>query len=314
MQFLKVLFILWVLPWLSACQGDEPAFKVGINRWLGYEPLYLAKQLEFYPDIDIVRLSSSLDVLRALRNGNLQGAGLTLDETLTLLDEGIDLDIILVLDYSSGADVVTAAPGMQSLQDLKGKRIAVEMNAAGAFMLHSMLRKAQLGIEQVSIESMPISHMAEAYANGRIDAAVSYSPHASALILQGMHTLFSSADIPGQIVDVLVVRKDSLYREKHIKQLVAGYFRTQAFLAGQPEAALLRMSADLGTPVEDLRLSLKGIHWPSHAETRAIMIDTDEFTTTARQMVTLMRELKMIDQDLQVQAFIDSRWLHGYTP
>lgn len=314
MQLIKLMVMLWVLPWLTACQSDEPAFKVGINRWLGYEPLYLAKHLEFYPDVDIVRLSSTLDVMRALRNGNLQAAGLTLDEALLLINEGIDLDIVLVLDYSNGADMITAAPGIQSLLDIKGKRIGVEMNAAGALLLHGMLGKAGVTIDQVKIESMPVSHLGEAYAAGRIDMAVSYQPYAGQLVAQGMQPIFSSADMPGQIVDVLVVRHDSIHRDTPIRQMIDGFFRTQQFLVEHPDAALQRMSHDLGREVSSLQRDLDGIHWLSPAECRQILIDSDEFLEATRRMTKLMRELGMLHHDIRPQDVITSHWLDGYRP
>lgn len=313
-RLIRVLLLLWGLPWLVGCQGDEPAFKVGINRWLGYEPFLLAKHLDFYPDIDIVRLSSTLDVMRALRNGNLQAAGLTLDETLTLIDEGIELDIILVLDYSNGADLVTAHPDITNLQALEGKRIGVEMSAAGAFMLHAMLRQAGLSLQQVKIESMPISHLSEAYAAKRIDAAVSYQPHSRLLIEQGMRPLFSSADIPGQIVDVLAIRSDSAYRAKQIQQLIDGYFRTQRFIREHPDAALQRMSTDLGSTTVDLERDLQGIHWLSHDEAADVLFKNKDFEKTARRMMEVMRELGMLHRSHSPTDFIDSHWLEQYQP
>lgn len=314
MRLIRVLLLMWGVSWLIACQSDEPAFKLGINRWLGYEPLLLAKHLEFYQGIDVVRLSSTLDVMRALRNGNLQAAGLTLDEALTLIDEGIALDIILVLDYSNGADMVTAAPDMTRLQDLKGKRIGVEMNASGAFLLHAMLRQAGLSITDVEVESMPVSHLSEAFATKRIDAAVSYQPHSSQLIGQGMQPVFSSADIPGQIVDVLVVRRDSAYRGKQIQQLIDGYFRTQRFMQEHPDAALQRMSSDLGSTTADLQRDLQGIRWLSHEEAMNILVKGKDFEETTRQMMGLMRELDMLEREHSPQDFIDPHWLEHYTP
>lgn len=314
MRLIRVLLLLWGLPWLVACQSDEPAFKVGINRWLGYEPLLLAKHLDYYHGIDIVRLSSTLDVMRALRNGNLQAAGLTLDEALTLIDEGIDLDIVLVLDYSNGADMVTAAPAVKTLQDIKGKRIGVEMSAAGAFMVHAMLRQAGLSITDVKVESMPVSHLSQAFAARRIDVAVSYQPHSSQLIGQGMHPVFSSADIPGQIVDVLVVRSDSAFRDEQIQQLIDGYFRTQRFMLEHPEAAMERMSNDLGSTTADLQRDLQGIHWLSHEESLDILVKSKRFEETAWQMMGLMHDLGMLKREHSPQDYIDPHWLEQYTP
>jgi NitT/TauT family transport system substrate-binding protein len=201
----------------------------------------------------VVRLSSTLDVLRALRNGNLQGAGLTLDETLTLIDEGIDLQIVLVVDYSNGADVVMATPAVDSLQALKGKRIGVEMNAVGATLLRSMLNKAGLSLNDVLVESMPISHLAHACTAQRIEVAVAYQPYAGELTKCGMKPLFTSAEIPGKIVDLLVVRRDALHQQDQMHQLLEGYFKALQHIADQPTSSQQQMAENLGISVADVQ-------------------------------------------------------------
>ncbi|WP_254517510.1 ABC transporter substrate-binding protein, partial [Salmonella enterica] len=77
--------------------------------------------------------------------GRLEAAALTLDEVLLGRNQGLDLRVILVLDISTGADVVVAAPHVHSLADLKGRRIGFEEGATGALMMNAVLAAAGLG-------------------------------------------------------------------------------------------------------------------------------------------------------------------------
>lgn len=119
---------------LSCGPAPEPLLRIGTNTWPGYEPLYLARSLGYYEGspITLVELTSASEVIHALRSGTLEGAALTLDEVLTLLDDGFDLKVVLVMDFSNGGDVLLAKPGIDSTADLRGKRIAVEYTAVGA--------------------------------------------------------------------------------------------------------------------------------------------------------------------------------------
>ncbi|HET8808251.1 MAG TPA: hypothetical protein VFM76_07725, partial [Methylophaga sp.] len=59
---------------IFACQpATEPPLRVGSNVWSGYEALYLARELGYYPDntVALKELSSSTEVLRAFRQEQL---------------------------------------------------------------------------------------------------------------------------------------------------------------------------------------------------------------------------------------------------
>ena len=103
---------------------------VGTNVWPGYEPLYLARNLGYYNDsIRLVEYSSATEVLRAIRNKLIDVATLTLDEVLLLRQSGVDVRSVLVTDISNGGDVIVARPGIETLADLKGRKVGVESTA-----------------------------------------------------------------------------------------------------------------------------------------------------------------------------------------
>lgn len=120
--------------WLTACGPRyEPPLAVGTNTWTGYEPLYLARDLGLHDGLPVrlVELGSTTQSMDALRTGQLGMAGLTLDEALTLAQEGIALKVVWVMDVSSGADALVVRPGLADLSDLRGSKVGVEQTAVG---------------------------------------------------------------------------------------------------------------------------------------------------------------------------------------
>ncbi len=123
---------------LSACGARyEAPLTVGTNTWTGYEPLYLARDLGLHEGLPLrlVELGSTTQSMDGLRTGWLDMAGLTLDEALTLVQEGIPIKVIWVLDISRGADALVARYGVAGLADLRGRKVGVEQTAVGAYML-----------------------------------------------------------------------------------------------------------------------------------------------------------------------------------
>ena len=246
---------------LAACsEPPVPALTVGMNTWVGYDPLVLARdrQLIDTQQVKVVDLSSSSETLRHFRNGLLDAAALTLDEALRLTDEGFDLRVVAVLDTSTGADVVLVNPAVQSLAQLHGAGIAVEGTTVGALMLERLLQAAGLEQTDVNVVSMEATLHLSALRSGHVSAAVSYEPVAGLLRAAGYKDIFDSRLMPGDIVDVLVVRASTLQeRPAQVDALLAGWQRGLQALQESPEAAARLLAPGVELSPEDYLATLQ---------------------------------------------------------
>jgi NitT/TauT family transport system substrate-binding protein len=198
---------------VAACgEPVTPPLTVGMNPWVGYDPLVLARDrgLTDARQLRVVELPSASETLRHMRNGLLDAATLTLDETLRLAETGSDVRIVAVLDASTGGDVVMAAPRIATPAQLQGEFIAVEDSAVGALLLQRMLQKAGLSRADVKVTNLEVAQHLSALQSGEVAAAVSYEPLASAMETAGFRRIFDSRQTPDEILDVLVVRADVL--------------------------------------------------------------------------------------------------------
>ena len=246
---------------LAACSEPPlPPLTVGMNTWLGYDPLVLARdqQLIDTQQVKVVELSSSSETLRHFRNGLLDAAALTLDETLRLADAGFDLRVVAVLDTSTGADVVLADPAIQNLAQLHGAGIAVEGTSVGALMLERLLQAAGLEQTDVNVVNMESTLHLSALRSGRVSVAVSYEPMAGLLRAAGYKDIFDSRQMPGDIVDVLVVRASTLQeRPAQVDALLAGWQRGLQALQERPEAAARLLAPGVELSPEDYLATLR---------------------------------------------------------
>lgn len=226
---------------LAACVPPQPGLSVGLNSWVGYDPLVVARDERLLDpqQVKVVELSSSSDTLRHFRNGLIDAAALTLDETLRLADEGVDLRIIALMDASNGADVVMSQPGLTRLEQLRGARIAVESTTVGALMLERLLQAARLPREAVEVLHLEATGHLTALKSQRVDVAVSYEPVAGALRQAGYHALFDSSQMPGDIVDVLVVRAEVLiHRPQQVDALLNAWAQGLQRLQADPQTTV----------------------------------------------------------------------------
>lgn len=299
----SVLSVLGVatLPFLHGCQPVPPApLKLGLNAWVGYDPLILARERGLIDTraVKVIELPSSSETLRHFRNRLLDAAALTLDEVLRLADEGFEPRIVAVLSESAGSDVVMARPGLRDLSRLKGRTIAAEATTVGALMLQRLLQAAQLQRADVQVMNVESSQHLRLMLDGRVDAVVSYEPLASTMRVQGFEPVFDSRQMPGDIVDVLVVSEGALLeRESQVLTLLDGWQRGLQMLLREPVASapLLAPGADLDP--QAYLATLKGLHFFSASQSKELLSGRPPALGQASERLAMTLELMGVIRD-----------------
>lgn len=309
--------------WLSAGCGPryEPPLMVGTNNWTGYEPLYLARDLGLHDGLPVrlVELSSTTQVMDALRVGRLDLAGLTLDEALTMAQEGVPIRIIWAMDISAGADAIVARPDIRSLSDLRGKRIGVEQTALGAYMLQAALQQAGMQANEIHVVPLPLDEHVAAWRSHNVHAVVTFDPVRQALINEGGTEIFDSRAIPNQIVDVLVARESALECcARRIAQLLDGQRRALTHLTQQRDDALARMARRPGTSAAEVASSLEGMELPDVSANRALLGgETPPLARTAQQLAQVMHQRGLLPRPMNpagLTGLIDGRFVRELQP
>lgn len=240
-----------------------PPLRIGINAWPGYEFLYLAQEKGFYRDagidVRLVEFSSLSDARRAYERGQIDGLGTTIIEVLQARElSDRHLQIVSVVDYSDGADVVLVKPTITNPATLRGARVGVELGSLGVYVLVRALEKQGLGLADVKLVSMDQSSMAQAFEKGDIDAMVTYPP-VSLTVLKNPNAkvLFSTAEIPGEVVDVIAV-DETVARDRHhqVAQLLQAFQRAMDYTKTNAAEAHRIMAAREGITAEEFAAAL----------------------------------------------------------
>ena len=301
----QIITILFLFLTIVACtEQQSPVLRLGTNVWPGYEPLYLAREKNYLADnkIRLVEFSSSSQSIQAFRNGLIDAAALTLDEVLLLLQYGEKIKIILVMDISDGGDAIIAVKGLNKLSDLKGKRIGVENNAVGAYVISRALQIAGLNKTSVNIIQVDIDKQENAFLKKEIDAVVTFEPVRSKLINAGGKQIFDSRQLPGEIVDVLVVRDDYLkINPQNIQYLLDAWYKSLSFFRKQPQAAAEIIGKRMKLNVKDTLASYQGLKLPSATENQNLVQGKDPgLSNTLKKMMTSMLEQGLINKKIDI--------------
>ncbi len=298
---------------LAACTSPPPRpLRIASNVWPGYEPLYLARRMGLLEPLRVrlVELGSATEVMDALTMGMVEGGMLTLDEAVRVAAAGTPLSIVLVFDVSAGADAVVARTKIAGVEDLKGKRIAVEDTALGAWHLALFLRRFGLGPKDVHIVHAEIDRQPELWRKKRADVFITFEPVKSRLVAMGGKVVFDSRQIPGKIVDVLVVRREVAQREQaRLLALRKAWLAALEEMHTHPEASARKMRYRLGLPAFKVQKAFLGLRLgDAEVNRRLLGGHPPPILRTAREIAQVLHKQGLLAGTLSPHALDALAW------
>jgi len=259
MKLFSLLSLILITLCLSACGKKEtPPVEIAINPWPGYEFLFLAEQKGFFKEVELnaklVQLGSLSDAQRSYVNGYTDGMASTVIEAVQAQVLGNKpLEIVMVPDYSNGGDVIIARKEFSNISELKGKNIGCEVSSLGIFLLQRALVKAGLSLNDVNIVNVEQMNGESLMQSKAIDAFVSYPPVSINILKQDkFHKVFSSAEIPKEIIDTISISKQALAQNPgFVPKLHKVWQMALDYHHSNPEDALKIMAQREGISSED---------------------------------------------------------------
>lgn len=263
-----------LLTCVIAFSAHAESFKVGTSTYPGWmdnwlmemklngpkEPSFLEKRSkDTNVSVEVKKFPLYIPSVEALVSGEVDACTMAIQEAITIVaDKGIDAVIIFPHDYSNKNDQVQI-PKSWNEADLKGKTFLLEEFSVSNYLLYRYLQTKGLPLKDyVKILNTPGDNVAPAYIaaleNNPV-GGVTWNPGCQRMLESGKSkTIFSSRDIPGEITDCLVVRKDRIAgKEKAIQAYIDAHFDVMDYMtnpATRPKAIRAMASAAGFTPEE----------------------------------------------------------------
>jgi len=262
----------------------EP-LKIGYSDWPGWVAWQVAidkgwfKQAGVDVKFEWFDYSASMDAFSA---GKIDAVTMTNGDTRVTGAAGGKGVMIMLTDYSNGNDMIIGKPGIKSLKDLKGKKVAVEVGLVEHLLLLNGLKKAGIKETDVTLVNAKTNEMPQVLASGDVAAVGAWQPIAGQAIkgAPGAKPLVTSADEPGLIYDVLAVSPASLAAHKaEWQKVVLVWDKVVSYIQDpktQPDAVKI-MSARVGVPADAYLHFLKGTKLLSLSEGKKVLVKADGF-------------------------------------
>ncbi len=269
MKRVALLALLVVAVW---CLTMNPAsaqtkFRIAWSHYTGWEPWELANHkgaLKKWADkygieIDLVLINDYVESINLYTAGSFDGCVMTNMDALTIpAVGGVDSSAIVVGDFSNGNDGIVMKKGSK-VTDLKGRDLKLVELSVSHYLLARALTMNGMTEKDLTLVNTSDSDIAAVFAADPNGAAVTWNPPLlQCRNVQGANLIFDSSMIPGEIIDLMVVRTSSPDSLK--KALAGAWYETMQLMSGkskQADEAIRYMAKFAGGTEAEFRAQLR---------------------------------------------------------
>jgi NitT/TauT family transport system substrate-binding protein len=305
----------------AATPTNTKSIQFGFSAWPGWFPWQIAQEQKLFEankvNVELKWFDGYLDSINALRAGQLDANTQTLNDTISSVAAGSDQVIVLVNDNSTGNDKIIVREGINTIADLKGKKVAAEEGTVDHFLLLLGLKKAGLTQADIQFQPLETGAAAAAFVAGQVDAVGVFAPFTTkALSRPGSKELFSSKDFLGAIPDHLVVSRQLINeRPQDIQGLVNTWFATLDFMRANQAKAYEILAKRAGVSVVEYQAYNAGTKIFTIEENLKAFNAGNNMTSiryAAEEISKFLVESGLIKQAPDLNQIFDDRFIKAY--
>jgi NitT/TauT family transport system substrate-binding protein len=188
--------------------------------------------------IDVVQVNDYVESINQYTAGKFDAVTLTNMDALTIpAAGGVDTTVVIIGDYSNGNDGIVLKDG-KTLADIKGRKVNLVELSVSHYLLARALASVKMSERDVKTVNTSDADIVSAAASPDVNAVVTWNPQLSEIVkLPKMTEVFSSRQIPGEILDLAVVHTETLKDNPDFAKALAGaWYETLALMAKSDDA------------------------------------------------------------------------------
>jgi NitT/TauT family transport system substrate-binding protein len=322
-QSLFLLFVSAVLAFVpTAHAAEKKKFNICWSIYVGWMPwAYAAEQGimkkwgdKYNIDINVVQINDYIESINQYTAGKYDACTMTNMDALTIpAASSVDSTALIVGDFSNGNDGVVLK-NKDSLKAIKGQKVNLVELSVSHYLLARGLESVGMSERDVKVVNTSDADMVAAYSTKDVTSVVTWNPLLSEIMKSpNTHMVFDSSDIPGEIIDLLVINTKTLAANPELgKALVGAWYEIMASMSADTPAGKdvrLYLGKASGTDLKGYEAQL--------ASTKMFYTAADAVTfTKSEQLKTTMQYVAefSFDHGLLGEGASDAKFIGIQTP
>jgi NitT/TauT family transport system substrate-binding protein len=267
----------------AACQTsaapERLKLRIGISQWPGFDVFYHARQRGLFEkrglDVQLMKFDNQQDAARAAVLGSLDAAFVAAWDMLQVVPGNDSPAMFLVTNISYGADGIVARPGITSMAELRGKRVAAKVAAVNHLILSEALALHRIGANEIELVDIDNAVAERQMYEGSVDAATIWEPALSQIAARtGGSILYTTREIDSAVVDGLITSKQTIAaRREALIRLILVWFDVMHALEREPDQVYADAGAAIGVDAATFARSYAGVKKGDRALNRRMFIE-----------------------------------------
>ncbi len=189
--------------------------------------------------IDVVQINDYVESINQYSAGQFDGCTMTNMDALTIpAAGGVDSTALIIGDFSNGNDGIVLKGEGKTLADLKGLDVNLVELSVSHYLLARGLERANLAERDLKVVNTSDADLVAAFTTPGVQAVATWNPLLAEIeATPSVTKVFDSSQIPGEIIDLMVVNSETLADNPAFgKALTGAWYEIMATMSAETDA------------------------------------------------------------------------------
>lgn len=292
---LLLLSLSFIISPLAAHAETKEKFSIAWTIYAGWMPWDYAdnagivkKWADKYDiEIDVVQINDYIESINQYTAGQFDGCTMTNMDALTIpAAGGVDSTALIIGDFSNGNDGIVLKGSDKKLADIKGQRVNLVELSVSHYLLARALDSVEMSERDVTVVNTSDADLVGVFNASDVTSTVTWNPLLSEITaIPDTTKVFDSSDIPGEIIDLLVVNTETLEANPAFgKALTGAWYEIMAKMQAGDEKALTMMAEASGTDLAGYQAQLDATNMFYTAAEAVSFANSDQLQATMKHI------------------------------
>jgi NitT/TauT family transport system substrate-binding protein len=260
-------------------------------------------------EINVTQINDYIESINQYTSGGYDGCVMTNMDALTIpAAGGVDSTALIVGDFSNGNDGIILK-GEDELSAIEGQRVNLVELSVSHYMLARGLETVGLTERDLTVVNTSDADLVSAYTSDDVTAVATWNPLLSEILkTPDSNLVFDSSQIPGEIIDLMVVNTEVLKNNPKLgKALTGAWYEIMANMKGdsdEAKAVRTQLATASGTDLAGYENQLDTTRMFYEAEDAVAFVNSPELKTTMQRVAEFSFKHGLLGQGAPDSTFI----------